>query len=166
MTRILRTYGRRSRFAHPTTEDFIATVNEVTGQDYRWFFDETWFSSNLCDYTVRVRNQPVRDLDGFTEGKDGVPVQVRAREKTREEAEKGPFESEVTVRRLGEVRLPVDVLVEFADGAQKLEHWDGKDRWTRFRYSGPAKVRRAVVDPDRKIALDINPANNSWVDEK
>ena len=33
MTRILRTYARRYRFAHPTTEDFIATVNEVTGQD-------------------------------------------------------------------------------------------------------------------------------------
>jgi hypothetical protein len=23
-----------------------------------------------------------------------------------------------------------------------------------------------VVDPERRIALDVNPANNSWVDEK
>jgi hypothetical protein len=27
-------------------------------------------------------------------------------------------------------------------------------------------VTRAVVDPAGKIALDVNPANNSWVDEK
>jgi hypothetical protein len=27
-------------------------------------------------------------------------------------------------------------------------------------------VTRAVVDPERKIMLDTNPANNSWVDEE
>ncbi|HET8647684.1 MAG TPA: M1 family metallopeptidase, partial [Vicinamibacteria bacterium] len=68
MTRVLRTYARRHRFGHPTSQDFMAVVNEVTGQDYRWFFDETWFSSELCDYAVAVRNDPVRDLEGFTEG--------------------------------------------------------------------------------------------------
>ena len=35
MVKVLRTYARRYRFAHPTTEDFIATVNEVTGRDWR-----------------------------------------------------------------------------------------------------------------------------------
>ncbi len=29
----------------------------------------------------------------------------------------------------------------------------------------PHKVVRAVVDPERKIAIDVNPANNSWWDE-
>src|SRR5205823_8377154 len=50
MTRILRTYARRYRFAHPTSDDFIAVVNEVTGQDYRWFFEQTWSSAEQCDY--------------------------------------------------------------------------------------------------------------------
>jgi hypothetical protein len=26
-------------------------------------------------------------------------------------------------------------------------------------------VRRVVVDPERRLALDVNPANNSWVDD-
>ena len=69
------------------------------------------------------------------------------------------------MRRLGEVRMPVEVLVEFADGRSARETWDGQYRWTRFRYPG-AKVTRAVVDPERKIMLDTNPANNSWVDEE
>ena len=69
MTRIMRTYARRYRFAHPTTADFIATVNEVTGKDYRWFFDETFFSSEL----VRLRGRggawtPARPLEGCERG--------------------------------------------------------------------------------------------------
>ena len=35
----------------------------------------------------------------------------------------------------------------------------------RFRYQGAAKVVRATVDPEGKIALDVKPANNAWLDE-
>src|SRR4030095_601683 len=114
MTRILRTYARRYRFAHPTSEDFIATVNEVTGRDYRWYFDQTWFSADLCDYAVEVKNDPVRALAGFAAAPGGTPGFVApAPRAPRDKA--GPVEAEVTVRRLGEVRMPVEVLVEFTD---------------------------------------------------
>jgi hypothetical protein len=168
MTRILRTYARRYRFAHPTSEDFIAIVNEVTGRDYRWYFDQTWFSGDLCDYAVDVRNDEARVLEGFDRTPPGAPAGVPALASPRPqrpEGDEGPFDVEVTVRRLGEVRMPVEVLVEFADGRSAREAWDGQYRWVRFKYHG-AKVRRAVVDPERKIALDVNPANNSWVDEE
>ncbi|HEY3119845.1 MAG TPA: M1 family metallopeptidase [Vicinamibacteria bacterium] len=164
MTRVLRTYARRFRFAHPTTEDFIATVNEVTGKDWRWYFDQTWFSSDLCDYAISVRNDRPRTLEGFTEGPDRAPV-LAPRAARREERDGGTYDSEVIVRRLGEVRLPVEVVVGFADGRQARETWDGQYRWTRFRYHG-AKVIHALVDPDRKLAIDVNPANNAWLDEE
>ena len=167
MTRILRTYARRYRFAHPSSEDFIQVVNEVTGQDYRWFFDETWYSSNLCDYAVEAKNDPVRKLEGYLDGPDGSPLLAppppERKDKSKDE---GPYESEVTVARLGEVRMPVEILIQFDDGKLVREAWDGKDRWVRFKYQGPAKVTRAMVDPEGKIALDINPSNNAWVDEK
>jgi hypothetical protein len=161
MTRILRTYARRYRFAHPTTEDFIATVAEVTGKDWRWFFDETFFSSGLCDYAISVDNRRARVLVGYDE-KDGRLVK---HERLRSGNDKGPWDSEVTVRRLGEVRLPVEVRVEFGDGRTRTETWDGRDRWTRFRYAGSAKVVGAAVDPGGKIALDVKPANNAWIDD-
>jgi hypothetical protein len=168
MVKILRTYARKYRFAHPTNEDFIAAVNEVTGKDWRWFFDETFFSSNLCDYAVEVRNEEARVPTGWFEGPDGkLALKLPAQDggKAEEKAgSKGRFESRVTVTRRGEVRMPVEVLVEFADGRRVTETWDGRDRWTRFRYSG-AKVLRAVVDPERKIAIDVDPANNVWIDE-
>jgi hypothetical protein len=162
MTRILRTYARRFRFAHPTTADFIAVVSEVTGQDYRWFFDQTWFSSEQCDYAISVRNTRPRVLAGYTEGPDGRPVLVPPTRGAASTDDKG-FDSEVTVQRLGGVRLPVEIRVEFADGRVKYETWDGQYRWTRLRYPG-AKVRAADVDPYGKIAIDIDPGNNSWAD--
>jgi hypothetical protein len=164
MTRILRTYARRYRFAHPTSEDFIAVVNEVTGRDYRWFFDQTWFSAEECDYAIAVRNTQARVMAGYAEGADGRPELVPpARDQRRKD--EGPFDSEVIVRRLGGVRLPVEVRVEFADGRVTYETWDGQYRWMRLRYHGPFKVRAAEVDPYGKIALDIDPGNNSWVDD-
>jgi hypothetical protein len=56
--------------------------------------------------------------------------------------------------------------VEFEGGTRKREAWDGKDRWVRFRYPGGPKVVRAVVDPDGRLALDVNPSNNAWRDEQ
>jgi len=165
MDRVLRTYARRYRFAHPTTEDLIAVVHEVTGEDYRWYFDETFFSSNLCDYAVEARNRPARPLVGYADAEPREdPPFVPLPEDIEEP--KGPWDAEVTVRRLGEVRLPVTLLVEFADGSQKRETWDGRDRWKLFRYPQGAKVVRAVVDPEKRIALDVNPGNNGWRDEK
>lgn len=166
MTRILRTYARRHRFRHPTSRDFIAVVNEVTGSDWRWYFDETWYGSGLLDYAVAVREEDVRKPRGFVDGPDGAIVSPPSPSPLppKDEA-KGPYESEVTVRRLGEVRLPVEIQVEWADGRVRRETWDGRDRWARFRYREPVKVSRVVVDPDRKLALDVNPANNSWTSE-
>lgn len=162
MTRVMRTYARRYRFAHPRTEDFIATVNEVTGQDWRWFFDETFFSSALCDYAVQVKQQPARVAQGFVDGPGGAPSPAPT---PRPEAAVD-HDIEVSVLRLGGARLPVDLLVQFEDGSTRRETWDGRERWTRFRYSGPAQVRRALVDPEGKLALDANPSNNAWVSER
>jgi hypothetical protein len=160
MTRILRTYARRFRFAHPTTEDFIATVNEVTGKNYRWFFDRTFFSSEICDYAVSVKTAPARRLLGFPDTPDARPVL----ETPGPGKDGGPYESEVIVERKGGVAMPVDVRVEFADGHRVVEGWDGEYRWTRFRYKG-SKVVRATVDPDHKLAIDVDPSNNTWVEE-
>jgi hypothetical protein len=170
MVRVLRTYARRYRFAHPTTGDFIAAVDEVTGQDWRWFFDETFFSADLCDYAVEVKSTRVRAPAGWLEGRDGklgfrTPGERDGGdEEDGEGGDDGLFESRVTVVRQGGVRLPVELRVEFADGRSVTETWDGRDRWARFSYEG-AKVLRAVVDPRHRIAIDVDPSNDEWVSD-
>ena len=163
MTRVLRTYARRHRFTHPSSEDFIATVNEVTGRDWRWYFDQTWYSAEECDYAVAVKNLRARVAQGYVDGPSGLVLSPdRAADK---DDDSRPFESEVTVRRLGGVRLPVEVRVDFSDGRSVRESWDGQYRWMRYRYRGAARVVAATVDPEERIALDVNPANNGWVEE-
>jgi len=166
MVRALRTYARRYRFAHPTTEDFIATVNEVTGQDWRWFFDETFFSADLCDYAVEVKSEPVRTPAGWLDGKDGrLELKAPARKDREGKGDADErFESRVTVVRHGEVLLPVELRVDLADGRTVPARWDGRDRWVLFRYEG-AKVVRAVADPGRRIAIDVDPSNNEWISD-
>ena len=76
MVRILRTFARRHRFAHPTTDDLVAVVNEVTGEDWGWFFEETFYSSGLCDYAVEVETRRVPPPRGWLEGPDGARLDI------------------------------------------------------------------------------------------
>jgi hypothetical protein len=164
MVRVMRTYARRFRFAHPTSDDFIGVVNEVTGGDWRGYFGQTWYSSDLCDYAVAVNTEPARRAKGFVEGPEGRPT--LAPPSRQKEGQDAGYESEVTIERRGGVMLPVELLVEFADGHRVRESWDGRYRWKKFSYRRPARLTRAVVDPERKIAFDVVPANNAWVEEK
>jgi hypothetical protein len=136
-------------------------VSEVTGQDWRWYFDQTWFSAEECDYAVTVTNARAREPRGYLDGSETVVSAPAA----GDEDENRPWESEVTVQRRGGVILPVELRIDFSDGRSVRETWDGQYRWKRFRYAGPAHVTAATVDPDGRIALDVNPANNGWVEE-
>ena len=93
------------------------------------------------------------------------PVNLAYAQAMKHRGQPTVYDSVVEVRRLGDVRLPVEVLVQFKDGSSVRESWDGQYRWTRFRYPGRPAVKRAVVDPEGKLALDVNPANNSWVED-
>ena len=63
------------RFQHPTTEDFLRTVNEVAGQDLNWYWQQAVYGTQMLDYEVlRAESTPVnwyqKDLDekkGVTE---------------------------------------------------------------------------------------------------
>ena len=61
--------------------------------------------------------------------------------------------------------MPVDVQIVFDDGSVTNEHWDGRDRWRRFEYTGTQRVEWAVVDPNRTMPLDFDRLNNSRMRE-
>jgi hypothetical protein len=149
MARVLRRYYQRFRFRHPTTEDFIETVREVTGQDMRWFFSQVVYGSGILDYAVaEIRSEAV----GHPRGVD--PPALPTTGTTL-------FESSVTIRRFGTVTFPVEIEIVFETGERRREHWDGHQRWYRLHYLRPARVVQATVDPDRRVFLDVNWTNNS-----
>jgi hypothetical protein len=154
LQRIMSTYFARWKFRHPKPQDFFDVVNEVSGRDMTWFFDQVYRSSNVFDYAVdELHSEPVTasgffDVNGRREFKSDNPTP-------------GRFRTEVVVRRLGEAIFPVDVQVVFRNGERVREHWDGRDRWKMFTYERGAEVLSATVDPDHVLLLDVNYTNNS-----
>ncbi len=155
MYRVMRTYHHRFRFKHPSSQDFINVVNGVSGKNMGWFFENTWFSSNLFDYSIdNIVNRKLPPRGGiFTD--NGKPEDTTASEQLKE------YECEVVVKREGEAIAPVDIMIVFKNGDIRREGWDGQYRWRKFIYRTDSPVEYAIVDPEKKLALDINYNNNS-----
>jgi hypothetical protein len=56
--------------------------------------------------------------------------------------------------------FPVEIEIEFEDGENITEQWDGKDLWKKYDYTRPAKHVAAKVGTDRKIPLELDWKNN------
>jgi hypothetical protein len=66
----------------------------------------------------------------------------------------------VTVRREGDLQMPVAVAFKFAGRPVERRTWDGVARWTRFTFTYPERLEWVDVDPDRDVALDVSWLNN------
>lgn len=154
LQRILSTYFARYAFKHPGPEDFFAVVNEVSGRDLTWFFDQVHRSSNVFDYAVDVFRSTPAAARGYLGEAGGQNFEKAKRSD-------GTFHTTVVVRRLGEGTFPVDVRVMFENGEQQRWNWDGKDRWKAFEVDTPVRAVSAEVDPERILLLDVNTTNNS-----
>jgi len=152
-SRMIKDYSQRFWFKHPRPQDFYTVVSEHAGQDMSWFLDQFVYGSEKLDYAIgTISSQRVRQPQGWFDG-----------EYINRQIKDSRYQSEVIVRRLGEVKLPVDVLVVFEDGEEIRETWDGQYRWKKFTYQKPSRISKAVVDPEFKLVLDINQTNNSMM---
>ena len=162
MDRALRLYADRWRFRHPRLKDFIAAVNDVTGRDWGWYFDRTFFSSGSVDYAIEeATSVPAKAPKGLFE-KDGT----LAPGPPPDLAKPRGYDSVVTVTRRGETALPVEILLRFDGGRTHRAVWDGEARWTRFTVVQGPRLLEAVVDPEEKILLDADRFNNGLRVEK
>lgn len=151
----LATYFQRFRFRHPLPDDFFRTMNEETGQDLNWFFEEAYATANVYDYAAeRLDSVPV-GTRGFDDGSLTEPPHFQ------DKTDQAQFHTTVVVRRIGEGHFPVDVLVTFENGEQVREKWDGQARWQPYEYVKPSKAVSVQVDPERVLLLDVNYTNNS-----
>jgi hypothetical protein len=153
--KVIRAYQLRWRFKHPDAQDFMDTVREVSGRDMKWFFDQTAYGTGLLNYAVSFSSGPAPARHGFFD-KDGKPALADSKDE-------GPVESEVLVRRVGEMQFPVTVLVHFADGSRRREQWDGGDRWHKFKFTGTPKIVSADIDPDFLWKLEAARVDNSYL---
>src|SRR5579863_2272676 len=153
MARAMHTYFMKYRFTHPTKEDFLKTIEEVSGRDLRWYYNQAIYGSEVMDYKVlKVESFPA---NWYEETKSLF----------RKDDKNTVYRSYVWLQRKGDFVMPVEVEIKFDNDEKIREHWDGANRWTRFVYEKKAKVISAEIDPDHKVQIDRNDFNNSFTTE-
>ncbi len=134
MGKVMRAYVERWRFKHPKTRDFINVVNEVSGRDLNWFFEQALYSNVTLDYSVdEVITSEVKAARGFdfempstttdSTMTNGHSVAASANDKIAAPGEPKLYMSEVRVRRLGQFKFPVEMVAAFDNGEKVRETW-------------------------------------------
>jgi aminopeptidase N len=144
----LHEYFLRYRFKHPTGEDFLETIEDVSHQDLKWYFDQAVYGTNILDYEI---------WDAHSDRLNWWEKEISGKNAGDE-----IHRTYVTVRRKGDFVFPLDVVVKFDDGTSATEHWDGRDRWIRYTYDRKAELASAQLDPGNQVYLDRNLFNNSY----
>jgi hypothetical protein len=151
----LATYFERWKFRHPKPADFFQVVNQVSGRDLTWFFDQVYRDTRVFDYAI--------DSLRSVAAPAGDTAQGGGKARRGDDTWRGAsaLRTTVIVRRNGDGIFPVDILVRFADGHSVREHWDGRDPWKAFTWDRAVPAVSAEVDPERVLVLDVNRTNNS-----
>ncbi len=147
----LHTYFLRYRFTHPTQQDFMRTVNEVSGQDLSWYWNQAVYGTQMLDYEVlRADSTPVKWFE----------------ENLKEKKGETEYETQVLLHRKGDFIFPVLAVVKFDDGSSTIEQWDGRERWVRYVYRKKAQVESVQIDPAYQVPMDDDYLNNSQVTDE
>jgi len=158
MQKAMHVYFMKYRFTHPTKEDFLKTIEEVSGRDLRWYFNQALYGSPVLDYKVlRIESFPV---NWYEEKEKNIFQKI-----FQKEDENTVYRSYVWLQRKEAFVMPVEIEIKFENGEAVREHWDGASRWTKFAYEKKAKVVSAEIDPDHKIQVDRNAFDNSYTAE-
>ena len=150
MAKAMHAYFMKYRFTHPTKEDFLKTIEEVSGKDLRWYFNQAVYGSQVMDYEVlNVNSFPV---DWYVDDKD---------KSKKDKKDDTLYQTYVSLHRKEDFVMPVVVEVKFDNGEKVRERWDGQSRWIRYSYVKKAKAVSAEIDPDHTVQIDRNDFNNS-----
>ncbi len=133
--RVLREYYARFLFRNVRTPDFIAVAEEVSGWELDWFFDPWLRTTQTLNFSVGgVESTPQEDGRSF---------------------------NRVTVRREGELKMPVDVAFTTADGGVQTLRWDGIPPEFTFEFTTAAPLVAVEIDPYRRV-LEEDREDNVW----
>jgi aminopeptidase N len=154
MAKAMHVYFMKYRFTHPTKEDFLKTIEEVSGKNLRWYFDQAVYGTPVMDYKVlRIDSLPV---NWYEEKKKGAG----------KDDKDTVYRSYVWLQRRDDFVMPVDVEIKFENGDKLREHWDGVNRWVRLGpYEKKTKIASAEIDPDHRIQINRNDFDKSYTAE-
>ena len=131
-------YINRWAYKHPTPDDFFRTMENVSGEDLRWFWRSWFINSWKLDQAITkvkyVKNDPTQGAVITIENLEQMPMPVVIEIKTKS--------GKVTRKT-----LPVEI-------------WKRNVSWT-FKVDTTEELEKVVLDPDF-VLPDMNSANNKW----
>ncbi len=131
--RIVKLFLQRFRYSNADTEDFRKVVEEVTGENFEWFFETFFYNSGHPEIEVRY---------AYDRGEGGVKIDI--------EQKQGDDSPEV-------YKLPLDILMVFKDGSSKRVSYFLRDRKTSIFIPTGKRPAYVLVDPDLKLFMKITP---------
>ncbi|MDZ7318451.1 MAG: M1 family metallopeptidase, partial [candidate division KSB1 bacterium] len=130
---IMHTYFAKYRFKHPTTEDFIAVCEEISGRPLKPFFDSWLRSTQQCDLTIKKIQ------------KHKLPT--------------GQKELLITVAQQKSIDVPATLSIENRDGSKIYRRWHATSRDTTFKLTMTDWPKVVWIDPYDNI-LEVDNWNN------
>ena len=131
---ICHTYFDRWKFKHVNEDRFRKVVEDVTGEDFKWYFDQWLHNTVAVDYALgKVSQKKLSD---------------------------GQWRTEIEVKRKDKGIMPVDVQLTTQKEEVVTKRWDGKDQSGKIVFLTDDKPEKIVLDPQDMI-LDKNRLNNS-----
>ena len=163
MDQIMQAYFEKWKFRHPKGSDFMAVLktglstekDTVFGAQVHDLFEKSIYQAIVLDYAVtKITNDELPAPEGVF-GND--PSALTYQDGTGQQ----PFHSKVEVQRKGDWIFPVEILVTFEAGGTQTLYWSGEEGSKIFEFWGGSKIVSAQIDPQQKIAMDVDLNNNS-----
>jgi len=155
MQRAMGVYTRRFRFAHPVPEDLVETFRTEISKAAGDTLHAALFEKGWVDYAVtQTASHAVRASAGIFDvaGKrETVPA---------DRVTQGRYAGWALVVRRGTLSFPVEIELVAEDGTKTRVPWDGATESIRVPYAGSSPLQSVIVDPDDRVLLDQDPAND------
>jgi hypothetical protein len=148
-------YARKFRYGHPTPEDFIAAIKTGVGKDAADVMRAGLLDNGWVDYEIATirneKNDAPQGIYGNPDSPDAAP-----------KVEGGQYRATIVVRHRGDLAFPVEIELHSESGLVQRTPWDGKGEHFTITWTGDAKLKAAVVDPDNHVLIDGDLSNNTY----
>lgn len=160
LAKIIKEYFKQWAFKHPEPRDFIRVAERVSGLNLDWYLQDFATTTNTIDYGVASIDAMAGDNGPATKGG-----------------------SMITLERIGLMPMPIDLLVNFADGSSRLYYiplqmmrgeksfgdtpvtvlrdWAWARPTYSFQVEGSSEIVSVIIDPSVRMA-DIQQENNRF----
>ncbi|NDI34823.1 M1 family metallopeptidase [Chengkuizengella sediminis] len=138
MNKVLKTYFQRWKFNHPSTEDFQAVLEDVTGQEWDQYFNTFIYDNKMVDYAVQSININ----------------KIINEEQTL-------YKHQVLIQKNGATfHQPLSILFTFEDGTSIVKTWEGKEEHKMFTFTHSSTLNWVAIDPEHTVILENKHINN------